>query len=171
MADLPVAMLKNGRQADQGFRPDEYLYRRVPLELWDDGDDPIEIDAIELPDMSVIRGKYGHPEWARLQRDDYWEWGVVGFEVRGIPPKLWHLGVFCWTFAPRHVPLHNNYPHSEVWAHESSPNSNVERHIDAKRDIDPDLHLRWREMLLRNIRKFIRPHQPVAIRQAPPEIA
>ncbi len=166
MPDFPAAMLKNGRQADQEFHPEEYLYRRVPLELWDEGDDPIEIDAVELPDMSVIRSKYGHPEWTRLQSEKYLQWGVIGFQVQGIPPRLQHLGVFIWTFNPRHVPLHNNYPHSEVRAHENGV------HINAKKKqlLDPDLHLRWREMLLRSIRKFIRPHEHVEIRQVPPEI-
>jgi hypothetical protein len=162
MAELPAAMLKNGRQADQEFQLDEYLYRRVPLELWDDGDDPIEVAAVELPDMSVIRGKYGHPEWTRLQSEEYSEWGVIGFQVEGIPPRLQHLGVFVWTFNTCHVPLGNNYPHSEVRAYENGV------HINAKNRLDPDLHLRWREMLLRKIRKFIRPHQRVEIRQAPP---
>lgn len=164
MADLPAAMLKNGRQADQGFQPEEYLYRRVPLVLWDDGDDPIEIDAIELPDMSVMRGKYGHPEWTRLQDDEFAEWGVIGFRVQDIPPKLLHLGVFVWTFHPRHMPLHNNYPHSEVQAVENGV------HINAKTKdrLDPALYLRWREMLLRSVRKLIQPHQKVEIRQTPP---
>ena len=46
-------MLRDGRPEDQEFRPTEYLYRCVPLIQWDDGDEPIELDAIELPDMSA----------------------------------------------------------------------------------------------------------------------
>ena len=166
MPDFPSAMLRNGRPEDQAFHSDEYLYRRVPLKLWDDGDDPLEIDAVELPDMSVIRGKYGHPEWARLQSEEYSQWGVIGFQVQGIPPSLQHLGVFVWTFTPWHVPLHKNYPHSEVRAYEN----NV--HINAKRShyLDPDLHLRWRELLLRRIKKIIRPHEQVEIHQVVPEV-
>lgn len=164
MADRPTAMLRNGRPRDQEFRPEERLFRRVPLQLWDDGNDPIEVDAIELPDLSVLREKYGHPEWARLESEECGEWGVICFEVQDIPPRLQHLGVFIWSFRPRHVPLEENYPHSEVWAYEN------ETHINAKHRIDPDLHLRWREMLLRRIRVALRPYQQARLRIAPPDV-
>ena len=160
MPELPTAMLRNGRSKDQDFRPDEYLYRRVPLVLWDFTG--VDIDAIELPDMSVVRSKYGHPEWARLESDECIHWGVIGFRVGDIPAKLLHLGVFTWTFGPRHVPLEENYPHSEVWAFENST------HVSAKNRLDPQLHLRWREMLLRRIKTIIRPYEPTEIRWEPP---
>jgi hypothetical protein len=162
MPDLPAAMLRAGRPRDQSFRAAEYLYRRVPLELWDDADEAIDIDAIARPDMSVVRGKYGHPEWARLESDECADWGVIGFQVGHIPARLLHLGVFVWTFAPRHVPLEANYPHSEVWAYENG------LHVSAKARLDPDLHLRWREQLLRKIEKTIRPHEQIEIRQTAP---
>ncbi len=164
MPDLPSAMLRNGRPKDQDFRPDEYLYRRVPLVLWA-FDFAVDIDAIELPDMSVIRGKYGHPEWARLESDECIDWGVIGFRVGDIPARLLHLGVFTWTFGPRHVPLEDNYPHSEVWAYENGI------HVNAKNRLDPHLHLRWREMLLRRIKTIIRPYIPMEIRRDAPENA
>ena len=164
MPDLPSAMLRNGRPKDQDFRLDEYLYRRVPLELWDDADVAIDIDAIELPDMSVIRGKYGHPEWARLESDECIDWGVIGFRVDDIPVRLLHLGVFTWTFGPRHVPLDENYSHSEVWAYENGT------HVNAKNRLDAHLHLRWREMLLRRVKTIIRPYESRDIhRDAPAE--
>jgi hypothetical protein len=162
MPDLPSAMRRNGRRKDRDFRPDEYLCRRVPLELWDDGDVVIDIDAIELPDMSVIRSKYGHPEWARLESDECIDWGVIGFCVGDIPARLLHMGVFTWTFGPRHVPLEENYPHSEVWAYENG------MHVNAKNRLDPHLHLRWREILLRRIKTIIRPYKPMEIRQEAP---
>jgi hypothetical protein len=162
MPELPAAMLRNGRPEDQEFRPTEYLYRRVPLVHWDDGDDPIEIDAIELPDMSVMRGKYAHPEWTRLHGDECSEWGVIGFQVADIPAHLQHLGVFVWTFCPKHAPQKNNYPHAEVQAFENG------LHVNAKDRLDVDLHLRWRELLLWKIRKIIRPHEQVAVRQTSP---
>jgi len=130
--------------------------------LWDDGDVVIDIDAIELPDMSVIRSKYGHPEWARLESDECIDWGVIGFCVGDIPARLLHMGVFTWTFGPRHVPLEENYPHSEVWAYENG------MHVNAKNRLDPHLHLRWREILLRRIKTIIRPYKPMEIRQEAP---
>lgn len=162
MVELPPAMLKSGRGRDQEFAHDEYLYRRVPLQLWDDGEDDIEVDAIELPDMSVVRSKYGHPEWARLESDEFLEWGVVGFTVGDIPAEMLHLGAFTWTFGARHVPLEKNYPHSEVQAYEEG------KHVNAKSRLDPNLHLRWREKLLWKIRKIIRPYEDVDVHQDAP---
>ena len=67
MSKRPKAM---GRADDETeyphFAADEVLYRRVPLVLWPSTDDDIELDAIELPDMSVARSRFGHPEWVRF---------------------------------------------------------------------------------------------------------
>ena len=41
------------------FDPEEYLFRRVPLILWPSADDLVEVDAVELPDMSVGRSRMG----------------------------------------------------------------------------------------------------------------
>lgn len=164
MPDVPNSMLKNQRPRVQEFDANELLYRRVPLDLWEDPADDIEVDAVALPDMSVLRSRFAHPEWARLEDDAHAEWGVIGFQVHNIPSDLLHLGVFKWTFGPRHVPLDENYPHSEVWAYENA------QHINAKDRIDPDLHLRWRHRLLENIEKVLNPREVIAIRQEPPLI-
>jgi hypothetical protein len=160
-------MVTSGRQADQRFEPEEFLYRRVPPEQWEAWDDDIELDAIELPDMSVVRGKYAHPEWARFQGDEYKyaDWGVIGFRVQNIPSPLQHLGVFICTFRAVHAPLRRNFPHSEVQAFED------EMHIDAPSKLDFNLHLRWREHLLRSIKKLIGPGAVVEIRQEAPVAA
>ncbi len=164
MPEIPDAMKERGRPLDDHFLPAEQLFRRVPPDLWDNGAEDFDIEAIELPDMSVVRSKYGHPEWARFDRGDYRDWGVIGFAVRDIPSQLIHLGVFVWTFSPHHDPERNNYPHSEIRAFEN------DRHIDMKLSerIDPILHLRWREQLLRNLDKVIRPHEDVQFREHPP---
>lgn len=146
-------MLKGSRQEDQYFSPEEYLFRRVPLELWDDPADDIDVDAIELPDMSVMREKYAEPRWVRLEREEYANWGVIGFRVGAIPANLMHLGVFAWLFRPAHRPYRKNYPHSQVEAFEEGI------HVAATDRLDPDLHLRWRERLLRGVEKFVSPHE------------
>ena len=83
MADLPPGMVQGNRHPVPHFDKAEYLYRRVPHGLWDDDAIglPIDVDAIEMPDMSVSRSKFAHPEWLRLASgcDD---WGVVGFQVK-----------------------------------------------------------------------------------------
>lgn len=166
MPDLPSAMMKGTRSEDQVFASDEPLYRRVPFELWDQDEDGLDLDAIELPDMSVMRGKYAHPEWARFDRGNYVDLGVVSFSVEDIPEPFMHLGVFNWSFRAEHVPLRRNYPHSEVRAYED----NV--HVDGKqRTLDPDAHLRWRELLFRKIKKIYEPRQEVAFRENPPPVA
>jgi hypothetical protein len=65
MPELPAYMIKGGRPPDQSFTPEEMLYRRVPPDFWDD--DEIELDGIDLPDMSVTREKYGPPEACRWE--------------------------------------------------------------------------------------------------------
>jgi hypothetical protein len=161
MPEIPDAMKERGRPVDDHFIAAEQLFRRVPPDLWNDGAEDFDIESIELPDMSVLRGKYGHPEWARFNRGKYTDWGVIGFAVRHIAPPLTHLGVFVWTFSPHHAPERNNYPHSEIRAFENGV------HIDMKRSdrIDPHLHLRWRDYLLRHIDKVILPQQQVEFRE------
>jgi len=55
-----------------------------------DGND-ISIAAVQLPDMSVIREKYGKPRWLLLG-EDFTQWGVLGFLVRDIPSN--QIGFF-----------------------------------------------------------------------------
>ncbi|MEZ6099960.1 MAG: hypothetical protein R3E01_13410 [Pirellulaceae bacterium] len=166
MSDLPAAMQTRGRQPDDVFQPDELLYRRVPPIHWEDWDEDIELDAIELPDMSVVRSKYAHPEWVRFEGTTYKfsNWGVVGFRVDSIPPELQHLGVYRYTFDVRHDPKKQNFPHSEVRAYEDG------NHVTLSESLDAHLHLRWREQLSRRLRKLLGPNQNVDVRQEPPPI-
>jgi hypothetical protein len=140
-------MLQGSRKPDPDFAADESLYRRIRPDMYANGQ--IELDAVELPDMSVDRGKYAQPEWLLL--GEHADWGVAGFRVKDIPARLVHLGTWAYTFEPRHVPHKRNYPHSEVWAFEDGA------HIDGKERLDPILHLRWRHLLLRKIKVVIAP--------------
>ena len=149
MPDVPDEMKTRGRPAMPFDDPSEYLYRRVSPTLWDEAG--IEVDAVDLPDMSTNRARFGPPEWALLVDEDCRSWAVVGFMVRDIPPELVHLGVERYAFSPMHAPTKNNYPHSEVRCFRNGV------HINAKKDLDRELHLRWREKLLWKVRTFIRP--------------
>jgi hypothetical protein len=149
MNELPPGMLAKGKSDDQTFEDDEHLFRGFhPDALCGTS---IELDAIELPDMSVNRGKYGPPEWVLLL-DGFEGWGVASFQVKDIPRELLHLGLLLFTFIPVHVPLKLNYPHSEVRAYDENGNR-----IKAKERLDPDMHLRWRECLLQKIHVIIFP--------------
>src|SRR4051812_11735574 len=103
MADLPAGMLAGGRQADPHFADHEELYRRFSPGCLDG--DEISIAAVALPNMSVVRGKYGQPRWLLLD-EDYADWGVLAFLVRDIPPNraLFHEGVVAFLMEPHHVP-------------------------------------------------------------------
>lgn len=166
MPNLPEGMLQNGRPPLPHFDPREYLYRRVPPEQWVESSTglPIDIDAIELPDMSVGRSRFAHPEWLRLASGCS-EWGVVGFRVCDVPPERLIDGI-PYQFSPEHAPERRNYPHSEVRAYEPSSS----KHVDGKSImLPPRVHLEWREQLLREVRVFLRNCQPAAIRQHAPK--
>jgi len=155
MPELPKGMLRGDRPVDQNFDGAELLYRRVPPDSWKNGHDKITLDAIDLPDMSVLRSRYAHPEWARFHGDQYTyaDWGIIGFAVQDIPPQFLDQGVFTYTFAPHHAPEKRNYPHTEVRSFEN----NV--HISVRDRLSPSAHLRWRGLLLRRIQKVILPRE------------
>jgi hypothetical protein len=114
MPELPEGMMQLDKPVDDLFKRDEQLYRRVPHEYWED--DYVNVDAIELPDMSVNRGKYSQPQWVRLLGEQYHDWGVIRFQVKDIPGEMQHLGAHIFRFRCKHVPHKYNYPHSEVQA-------------------------------------------------------
>jgi len=162
MSKIPKAMRQNDREANQVFARDEYLFRRVPLLLWDDPKDPLEVNAVELPDLSVGRSRFGHPEWLRLQNGEYLAgWAVVGFKVGDVPLERWCDG-YPFTFRTVHVPEELNYPHSEVQV------SYLDKHIKLIEHLPPEDHLIWRQELLQHKRIFLRPHEGAVIRHEPP---
>jgi hypothetical protein len=173
MEEIPAEMKRNNREPDQDFFADEYLYRRVPDILWDD--DEINIGAIELPDISVNRQKYGPAWWVRyIETGDstpgarsftLTEMGVIGFMSKDIPPRQAFQGVFLYRFQVVHAPEKYNYPHSEIRAFESKLGDpeGRETHVDGKgmiKRIDPIWHLQWRERLARKCRVVLRPREP-----------
>lgn len=157
MPEIPEEMKMKDRKVDPVFLPKEWLYRRVPHIHW--ADDEVLVESLDLPDMSVNRGKYGPPEWVRLTSDEHADWGVIGFRVESIPSPIKHVGMFEYDFQPVHCPHAKNYPHSEVQVYET----HLERHTDpvhitkslANR-IRPDVLLRFREKLARECQIIIK---------------
>jgi len=156
MANVPPDMMANGRQPDPHFDETEQLYRRFSRDCLDG--EEIAIAAVELPDMSVIRQKYGSPEWLLLE-DEFANWGVLYFLVRDIPPKqaIWHDGVIRFVLEPTHVPFKHNYPHAEVWLFRD--NMRVCREKSNLDLLDPDFHLRWRECIVFASKVAVHPTQ------------
>jgi hypothetical protein len=171
MPELPEGMMQFDKEIDPVFKPDEQLYRRVPHDDWDNA--YVTLDAIDLPDMSVNRGKYSQPQWVRLVSDEFHDWGVIGFQVRDIPAEIQYLGVHIFRFRPKHVPLKRNYPHAEVQAYHAKVEApDCEEHINSgllkKEQVEklstlfPDeLQLRWREQLRRKCRIVIQAYEQV----------
>jgi len=168
MSKIPAAMRQGGRHQDPHFYKEEYLYRRIPDVIWDDPnlDFPFDIDAMKLPDISTGRSKYGHPEWLRVGHERFEHWAVVGFQVQDIPPERWSAGVFRYVYRPVHLPEELNYPHAEVRAFEQTDGG--EKHIQMEGMLPEEADLEWRELLLRKIRVFLKPHEPATIRQTAP---
>src|SRR5262249_6547081 len=136
MSKIPPEMRRNGRPIIPHFLKDEYLYRRVPLRICDDAASPLEVSAVELPDISVGRSKFGHPEWLRLDKDRNFDgWGVIGVQVQDVPPERWLEGSFRFRFQPTHVPEEWNYPHAEIQAFQG------EKHIQMLEELPEEVHL------------------------------
>ena len=150
MASLPEGMLAHKRGPVKDFDDDEPLYRAFTKQDLDG--DKVAYDAIELPDMSVNRGKpIGEPEWVLLESDEHDNWGIIFFEVQNIPERMVHQGGSTFNFKAVHIPHEENYPHSEIWAFLG------EVHVQARRELDPDLSLRWRNALLQRTHTHRRP--------------
>jgi hypothetical protein len=130
------------------------MYRRFRPEDFDDDDGRLELDVVELPDISVFRGKFALPRDVLFSSTGQYDgWGVARFLAGRIPPSMMHQGVTTYIFEPRHVPYEDKYPHSEVWAFTGGV------HIDkaAMHLLDPDFHLKFRERMLRVTDVVIRP--------------
>ena len=165
MSKPPAAMRTNERHPDKHFPPDEFLFRRVPLSQWDEPDARPGPDAVRLPDLSVGRSKYAHPEWLRfdvVKNQHYEEWGVLGVKVEDIPPAFWDLAVYLYTFETHHDPQANDYPHSEVRVFSNAS------HVQLDDVLHEEIHLKWRLVLLKKMRAIIKPYQLVPTRQNPP---
>ena len=166
MSSPPAAMQANKRPANQIFHHDEFLFRRVPTWIWDDPAEELGLEAIELPDISVARSKFGHAEWARFDVINfchYEDWAVVGVIVERVPPAIWREGFPRFVFEPRHVPLDRDYSHSEIQAFDESGG-----HVKVIDSLPDDIHLEWRYKLLREIETIIKPFQRVLVRETPP---
>lgn len=150
MAEKPPEMLRNNRPKVD-IQPGERLYRRVNPADW--GEPHPEVDALDVPDMSVNRGRpHGEPEWVLLESDNHAAWGIVYFVADTIPARMIHSDGTEYTFRTEHVPLAENYPHSEIRAF-----LNGERFQTKKSLFDRDLSLRWRNALLQQTRVYRRP--------------
>lgn len=107
-------MVRNGRGCDSEFHGWHPLYYRCTKEDLIDGK---FIGArVRLPNTSVNWGKYSKP-WDVVF--DNKGCGIVMWCVRGLPAELPTVlpdkNAKVHSFSPGHVPLDQNYSHSEIW--------------------------------------------------------
>jgi hypothetical protein len=111
-------MLQNGRGADNAFRPNDHLYHRCTKDDVEAG--MVLPPKIRVENPSVNWSKYSKP-WDVIF--DYPLQGIVRFVVCKLPRELPKEPTIPGTkapqphsFIPEHVPLPNNYSHSEIQA-------------------------------------------------------
>ena len=116
----PLRMYRRKRPEDQNFRPSEDLYMRykdrgfsIPTQPAPSAAQIIR-ELIRPTDQSVIRSKYSQPEDVLFP--GYFSWGILAFPVSDIPGSLFTGTGILIQFKLTHVPLWNNYAHSEIRA-------------------------------------------------------
>jgi hypothetical protein len=114
--ERPERMKRQGRPVDPEFLPAEKLFRRYQRTHIVDGVfTGVGLSFEEAP--SVNRAKYGESGDVLFSEaeEEFAGWGVLSWEVRQIPtPQPGPPEQPRFTIVPKHVPLENNYAHSEI---------------------------------------------------------
>jgi hypothetical protein len=114
-------MYRRGRAVVPGFDPDEFLYLRYAREHWVGGQ--LDPAGLRFPKTSVNRSRFSEPEDALFSEiGKYNGLGVVRFGVWEIPPRVDQDQGPTYVFFMKHVPLDDNYSHSEIWS-DHGPNA------------------------------------------------
>jgi hypothetical protein len=118
-------MRREGRPEDQKFEGSEKLFRRYKGEHLVYGSfTGLGLSFRNPP--SVNREKYSEPQDVLFsEADEFANWGVVSFQVRELPSPLPPDNP-RYSFGPRHVPLEDNYAHSEIHCEGIPPAGYVE---------------------------------------------
>lgn len=112
-------MYRGLRQPEAIFGTNELVFMRFPPDQG--GPNPggrtvggILKEHLHFPNQSFIRGQFGQP--GDLRYPDYFDWGVLALPAIAVqvdllsgddPPREYQFGLM-------HMPLWNNYAHSEV---------------------------------------------------------
>lgn len=114
MPERPDRMKRNERAEDQDFRATEKLFRRYTREHYINGQFSNTGFAFTSP-QSVNRQKYSEPTDVLFsETDEFAEWGVLSFKCEDLPESF-PPDDPQYTFFAKHVPMEDNYAHSEVW--------------------------------------------------------
>ncbi len=115
MDERPPEMFQRDRPVVDEFDENELLYYRVTDDDFEDGE--LLMTAFRAVNQSVNRGSLGPPEFLLFPVEAFGDHDVVSFEVAALPRGLQTDGGFEYGYRPQHVPLPDNYPHSEVQLH------------------------------------------------------
>lgn len=116
-------MYRRWRREDQSFHPSENLYMRfedhgLSISAQEPTATQIIREQIRTLDQSVNRSKYSRPEDVLFPRN--FSWGILAFPVCDVPNNLLSGTGISIEFKVTHVPLWNNYAHSEIHAFNAS---------------------------------------------------
>ena len=111
--ERPERMFRRGRPEVEYFSPDEMLFRRYRAQDWLSGGlSPL---GFKFPGQSVNRASMGEPEDVLFsERGEFNGWGVLEFRTDDLPSSLDLPNVEVVKFFMTHVPLEDNYTHSEI---------------------------------------------------------
>lgn len=108
-------MFQRDRQVVPDFDELECLYLRYGAGAFLEGQ--LAPGSIRFPKTSVNRASLSEPEDALFAEDGrYNGWGVVQFRVSDLPSRIEQDHGPAYVFFMRHVPLSDNYSHSEIWS-------------------------------------------------------
>jgi hypothetical protein len=108
-------MYQRDRPVLPEFHENEALYLRYSRQSFIDGQ--LGVAAIRFPKSSVNRASLSEPEDALFSEDgEYNGLGVVEFRASCIPDRIQQANGPTYVFFMKHVPLSDNYSHSEIWS-------------------------------------------------------
>lgn len=109
-------MFRNGREVVPEFDQEELLYLRYSAIHF--VDEKLTPEAIRSDlNQSVNRGEFSEPADALFhERGSYNGLGVIGFKVGILPEKIEPLDFPAYAFKVNHVPIEDNYSHSELFS-------------------------------------------------------
>lgn len=114
MPERPGRMRRNGRPEDPAFSPLEKLFRRYTRDHYINGQFSNTGFAFTSP-QSVNRQKYSEPTDVLFsETDEFATWGVLSLKTADLPSSFPEDNP-QYSFFPKHVPMEDNYAHSEVW--------------------------------------------------------
>lgn len=113
--DRPERMIRGDRPVLPDFDAAEVLYLRYFSDHFVHGQ--LSTAAIRFPKQSVNRELHSEPgDCLFSEQGIYNGLGVVGFQVTDVPARVPQPQGPAYIFFLKHVPLPDNYAHSEVWS-------------------------------------------------------